>query len=249
MNDLDDLLTDAFTDEAGRAPHDPDLAGTVRRRVRRGRLIRGTATAAVAAAAVLAAGFAVLPDEHHAGSPASNPTVTVVPACESTVTRGVLPDWARTGFSDPKPVMPFVSSRSGNVVAILFADPLHSPPSPDINNKILWVWHRLPSAVPEIRMTARRNGNGPAVTAGLPSPVGPSIVDLPSTGCWRVTLTWPGGSDTLDLAVSPPGIVREVGEGGGDLLGVEQRRGEGHPDEVPGDLETEDAVQPGPEDE
>jgi hypothetical protein len=205
MNDLDDLLTDAFTDEAARAPHDPDLAGTVRRRVRRGRLARGGA-AAVATAAVVAVGVAVLPHGTRTGSsPASHQTVTVVPACEATVTHEVLPDWARTGFSDPQPVMPFVRSRSGNVVAILFANPLHSPPSPDISNKVLWVWHQLPADVPDIRMTARLNGNGPAFTKGLPSPAGPSYVDLPSPGCWRVTLTWPGGSDTLDLAVTPPG--------------------------------------------
>jgi hypothetical protein len=205
MNELDDLLTEVFTEEARRAPHDRDLAGTVRRRVRRGRLARGGATVAVTAA-VVAVGLAVLPDEPRTSAPpTSGQTVTVVPACRATVTNGVLPDWARTGFSDPEPVMPFVRSESGNVVAILFANPLRSPPGPDINNKVLWVWRQLPPFGQDVTMTARLNGNGPAVTAGLPSPVGPSFVDLPSPGCWRVTLTWPGGSDSLDLAVRPPG--------------------------------------------
>jgi hypothetical protein len=204
MNDLDDLLTDAFSEVAHRAPHDPDLAGTVRRRVRRGRLARGGVTALAAAAAV-AVGIAVLPDRSPTDSPpASDKTVTVVPACDGTVNREVLPEWARGGFSDPEPVMPFVRSQSGNVVAILFADPLTSPPRPDISNKVLWVWHRLPDVGQEVKLSARLNGNGPVVTAGLPSPVGPSYVDLPGAGCWRVTLTWPGGSDTLDLAVKSP---------------------------------------------
>jgi hypothetical protein len=205
MNDLDDLLTDAFAEAARQAPHDPDLAGTVRHRVRRGRLALGGA-AAVVAAAVVGAGFAVLPGGSGSGSaPATGDSVTVVPACQAKVTRGVLPDWARTGFSEPEPVMPYVPSKSGNVVAILFGDPLHSPPRPDVNNKILWVWHRLPDVATDVQMTARLNGNGPAVTAGLPAPVGPSIVDLPSAGCWRITLSWAGGSDTLDLAVSSAG--------------------------------------------
>jgi hypothetical protein len=205
MNDLDDLLPDVFTEVARQAPYDPDLAGTVRRRARRGSLARAGA-AALATAAVVAVGFAVLPDGPRTGSPpASDQTVAVTPACEAALTRGVLPDWARTGFSDPEPVMPFVRSRSGNVVAILFVDSLYSPPRPGVNNKVLWVWRQLPAAGPDIRMTARLGGDGPAVTAGLPSPAGPSYVDLPSPGCWRVTLSWPGGSDTLDLGVQPPG--------------------------------------------
>ncbi len=97
--------------------------------------------------------------------------------------------------------MPFVRSQSGNVVAILFADPLFAPPLRDRNNKVLWAWQQLSAAGSDVRMTARLNGKGPAVTAGLPSPVGPSIVDLPSPGCWRVALTWPGGSDSIDLEV------------------------------------------------
>jgi hypothetical protein len=205
MNDLDDLLTDVFTEAARDAPHDPDLVGTIRRRVRRGRLLRGGATAAVAIA-VIAAGFSVLPDRPGTGSPpASEPSVTVVPACEDRVTRAVLPEWARAGFSEPEPVMPFVRSQSGNVVAIIFSEPLFAPPRPDANNKVLWVWRELSVASSDVRMTARLDGTGPAVTMGLPSPVGPSIVDLPSPGCWRVTLSWPGGSDTLDLVARRPG--------------------------------------------
>jgi hypothetical protein len=204
MNDLDDLLTDVFADLAHQAPHDPDLAGTVHRRVRRGRLVRGGVTVA-ATIAVIAAGLVILPGGPRTGTPpASGQTVTVAPACDAGVTRGVLPDWARGGFSDPKPVMPYVRSQSGNVVAILFGDPLSSPPRPDVSNKILWVWRLPPDVGQTVRLTARLNGTGPAVTKGLPSPVGPSIVDLPSPGCWRMTLTWSGGSDTIDLAVAGP---------------------------------------------
>jgi hypothetical protein len=204
MNDLDDQLAGVFERLADAAPHHPDLAGVTRRRARR----RRTATVAGLAAAAVAAtvtGLMVLPDGvFHGSKHTSDIGVAATPPCESTITRAVLPDWARTGFSDPEPVMPFVRSASGNVVAILFTDELASPPRSDIANKVLWVWDQLPADTTSIHAIARLNGTGPAVTAGLPAPAGPSYVDLPTPGCWRLTLTWPGGSDTIDLRAVPP---------------------------------------------
>ena len=105
--------------------------------------------------------------------------------------------------------MPFVRSTSGNVVAILFGGQLTSPPRPDVSNKVLWVWRELPAALPDIKATARLDGTGPPVTDGLPAPAGPSSVDLPAPGCWRVTLSWPGGSDTIDLHAVAPQDARQ----------------------------------------
>jgi hypothetical protein len=193
MNDLDDQLTATFEHLAERAPHVPDLAGVVQgraRRARRRRLAAGAAVVAVVAVAGLT-GLRLLPDS---GSDAGIAART--PQCAGTPTREVLPDWARTGFSDPEPVMPFVRSASGNLVAILFTDALYSPPRKDVGNKVLWVWRAQPG---DLKVTARKDGTGPATTAGLPSPAGPSYVDLPSPGCWRLTITWPGGQDTVDL--------------------------------------------------
>jgi hypothetical protein len=51
----------------------------------------------------------------------------------------LLPVWARDGFSDPKPRMPFRLGRAGKIGAILWADPLRSPPPKDHTTKILWV--------------------------------------------------------------------------------------------------------------
>jgi hypothetical protein len=47
--------------------------------------------------------------------------------CKATVIVGVLPVWARGGFSDPRPRMPYVLGRAGKIAAILWADPLQSP--------------------------------------------------------------------------------------------------------------------------
>jgi hypothetical protein len=40
---------------------------------------------------------------------------------------------------------------------------------------------------------------GRTVSRAVPGGPGPSIINLPDAGCWRLTLTWSGGRDTLDL--------------------------------------------------
>jgi hypothetical protein len=205
MTNLDELLPEIFDDLAERAPHDPDLAARARSRVRRGRLALGAGALTLVVAA-LAVAVLVLPAVRPTREPATSGqgSVNVVPACHSEVVRGVLPAWARAGFSDPRPVMPYVRSATGKVLAILFTDRLTSPPRRDVANKVLWVWQSYPGTVAEAHLVARLGGTGPAVTAGLPTPLGPSYVDLPSPGCWRLTLTWPGGTDTIDLVAVRP---------------------------------------------
>jgi hypothetical protein len=117
------------------------------------------------------------------------------PSCRSDVQRGVLPEWARTGFSDPRPRMPHVLGREGELVAILFGDPLTAPPREDRSNKILWVAKRTPPPGP-LRLTAERDGR--TLTREVESGPGPSGVDLPA-GCWRIEARWPGGEDELEL--------------------------------------------------
>jgi hypothetical protein len=205
MTNLDDQLAETFERLADRAPHHPDLARATRRRVRRRRTV---ITAAVLAAGSVVAVTGLASGLLGGAQDRSVPAVTVVPSCESNLTRAVLPEWARTGFSDAEPVMPFARSAHGDVVAILFVDELAAPPRADVANKVLWVWRRLPADPATIHATARLNGTGPIVTAGLPTPAGPSYVNLPAPGCWRLTLTWPGGRDTIDLRVLAPEDIR-----------------------------------------
>jgi hypothetical protein len=125
-------------------------------------------------------------------------------ACSSSVRKAVLPVWARGGFSERKPVMPWTLGRSGNIAAILWADrdPLVSPPLADRNNKILWV-ARLPWGYSNLWIHAQRmvgtRSVGRPVTRVLQGGPGPSIVDLPAPGCWRLALRWSGRSDSIDL--------------------------------------------------
>jgi hypothetical protein len=115
---------------------------------------------------------------------------------------GVLPAWARGGFSDPKQRIPHVLGRSQRIVAILFGYPLLSPPSPRRSNKILWVARRTPSTSPLKIRAQRMSGSstlGAPVRRKVSGGPGPSIVNLPSPGCWRLSLHWSGRVDSLDL--------------------------------------------------
>jgi hypothetical protein len=132
-------------------------------------------------------------------------------ACAPSVQNSVLPTWSRTGFSDPKPVMPHALGRSGNIVAILWArhNALVSPPLATRNNKILWV-ARAPLPVFKVTtlyIAAQRmvgtHRVGIRVSRRVQGGPGPSIINLPAAGCWRLALTWAGHRDSLDLRYAP----------------------------------------------
>jgi hypothetical protein len=122
------------------------------------------------------------------------------PGCPATVASAVLPDWARSGFSDPAPSAPYVLGEHGEIVAILFGD-LSEPARPDRSNKILWV-ARGTSGPFTISATLGGNDSAPVVTT-LPDGPGPSIVDLPAPGCWTFDLAWGAQRDTLRLPYAP----------------------------------------------
>ena len=128
----------------------------------------------------------------------------VVQPCAPTVERGVLPVWARTGFSDARPRIAHTLGRAGRIVAILFGDPLAAPPLERRANKILWV-PRTPLTTPaDLRISAQRMSGtkalGKPVSRRVEGGPGPSIIDLPRAGCWRLTLRWGSRHDQLDLA-------------------------------------------------
>ena len=92
--------------------------------------------------------------------------------------------------------MPYVMGDRGDIVAILWADhnPLHAPPLAKAN-KILWVvrtprqgsqlvvdGHPLGGTEPQVHLTQPANSG--------PGEIYPSIVDVPSAGCWQFDLQW-----------------------------------------------------------
>ncbi len=144
-------------------------------------------------ALVIVLGLAVAAPATAAGSP-----------CDARIDTGVVPVWARAGFSDPKPRIAHVLGARRDIVAILFGYPLLSPPSKLRNNKILWVSRRKLTPLSDLRIRAQRmvgsRAAGQPVVRMIAGGPGPSIVDLPAPGCWRLTLRWSGYTDTLDLA-------------------------------------------------
>jgi hypothetical protein len=134
---------------------------------------------------------------------AAAPASAATRACQSPVDKGVLPSWARGGFSDPRPRLPHVLGRSGEIAALLFGYPLSTPERKDRGNKILWVSRRAVKPPSELRIHAQRMRGrervGRPVVRIVRGGPGPSGVNLPVPGCWRLTLQWSGRTDHLDL--------------------------------------------------
>ncbi len=128
--------------------------------------------------------------------------------CMAVVDRGPLPAWARTGFTEPDPVEPHVVGRSCEIAAILFGDPLSSPPSADHTNKIPWAARQPSVAAATLGISAQRMDATTRVGAPVGRSVeggpGPSIIDLPEPACWRLSLGWADRTDTLVLAYNAP---------------------------------------------
>jgi hypothetical protein len=175
-----------------------DLAAAGSMRRRRRRVVTGLATAAAVAAVAV-----TVPVVLGSGRPGRDaPATDATASCADPVPSRVLPDWARTGFSDPRPRMPYVLGEKGDIVAILFGQPLTAPPSRDHNNKILWVSRESDGS--SLRITAELADGSATATRVVDGGPGPSIIDLPSPGCWHLTLRWGTRTDTMNLAFVAP---------------------------------------------
>ena len=126
-------------------------------------------------------------------------------ACRPHPVDDVIPGWASSGFHPAAYRMYYELGRSDRIVALLWAHPLRSPQSPRYFNKILWV-SRLPvNGSPMLIRAQQMKGThdvGMPVTETVVGGPGPSYVNMPSPGCWRMTLTWSGYRDSLDWATS-----------------------------------------------
>ena len=133
---------------------------------------------------------------------------TATERCSPQVRNAVLPVWMRAGFNGPPPRMSYALGREGAIGAILFGAPLNAPPAQRKNNKILWVPRTLSKSVAALWILMQKMDGvrpvGAPVRRIVANGPGPSYVDAPSAGCWRLTLTWSGRHDTLDLAYVPP---------------------------------------------
>jgi len=157
---------------------------------------RGRLVAAVAASVAVTAGgaAAVATWVHHDDRP---PAGGGGSAC--SLTTEPLPTWARGGFSADSYRTAHVMGKEGRIVAIPFIRlRVHQPP--DAGNKVLWV---SKAGYGPLRIVATLEGTSRTVVRTLPDGPGPSYVDMPAPGCWRMNLSWAGRHDTLGLRYYP----------------------------------------------
>ena len=96
------------------------------------------------------------------------------------------------------------TSTEGNVVAFLFVDPLRAGEPENPANKILWVVKKPRGGTDLVINGHPLDADAPAVPQSeaadsSPGEIYPSIVNVPSPGCWQFTLQWNGNTDTIEL--------------------------------------------------
>ena len=138
----------------------------------------------------------------------ASPSLIVPGGCGATkLYRGRLPAWTAPAFADTSPgppPWPHALSARGNVVAIVFGNPLRAGNPTGRMNKILWIM-RLPRHASPLRIEATPlHATVPAIRNAWPpdsSPgeIYPSYVNVPTAGCWQLTLRWAGHTDSIDL--------------------------------------------------
>ena len=149
-----------------------------------------------------------------AGHPSPQASVHSFPGgCAGTVLTDAQPPlWAQGGWTNPhgRPWwVHWASGTGGTTLAYLFATQLvagSSPRTDSSNNKVLWESRDSPSGA-GLTVEGRPLGQSPPVVtiAG-----GPSIVDVPTAGCWTFRLSWNANgqnSSTINLEVLPAGAL------------------------------------------
>jgi hypothetical protein len=141
-------------------------------------------------------------------SPSGAPTVT--PTAGPTIDGGCAsspasvaapPDWTASAKVSRGP---FVLSHEANLVGYLFVTPLRAGQPTNPANKILWVVKTPRNGQPLKLELRRMDGTGEPVSQieladSGPGEIYPSIVDVPSAGCWQVQAGWNGHLATLEL--------------------------------------------------
>lgn len=130
----------------------------------------------------------------------------VAGACAGTpISAGATPAWVDAAGAHANPTgLPYAIDRSQTVAGFLWAYPFRAghPDSPA--NKVLFVV-RLPRAGSDLTITAHPAGTAtPVVTVvqaadSGPGEIYPSIIDVPTAGCWVLDLAWSSHRATLQL--------------------------------------------------
>lgn len=125
----------------------------------------------------------------------AQPEATSTP-CRSVVTTDPMPPWAEGGFSEGGRV-PHVFGASDRIVAVPFGGTLVATRQSAPRNKVLLVARESIHQVTPVTIDAVLDGQGEVVHRERE--MGPGSLDMPTAGCWRMTLTWGDQSDVIEL--------------------------------------------------
>lgn len=123
--------------------------------------------------------------------------------CGTTVLyTGGREDWT-SGANGPVDLVQ-ATSNEGNVVAFLFASPLRAGEPENPANKILWVVKEPRNGSDLVISGHPLDADAPTVAQSeladsSPGEIYPSIVNVPSSGCWQFSLRWNGNTDSIEL--------------------------------------------------
>jgi hypothetical protein len=134
-------------------------------------------------------------------------------ACAGTVVADTQPpSWALAGWIHPTVTtwpVPWAIGQPDDAIAYLFARRLVAGKSPRVDgtsNKVLWV---VKDPVPSIVQGHPFGRSSPTITVAG----GPSIVDVPTAGCWTFELRWGASShntSVINLQVLPAGSLPSI---------------------------------------
>ena len=141
-----------------------------------------------------------------AAGPPSPPPPALAGSCSGTaITQGAEPGWADAAGAHNNPKgLPVAVDGSQTVVGFLYGYPLRSGHPSNPANKILWVV-RLPREGADLTITAHPAGAASPMIAVVqaansgPGEIYPSVVDVPTPGCWVFDLAWSSHRATLQL--------------------------------------------------
>ncbi len=155
----------------------------------------------------LACGGTVAPAAEASSPPPSASPLVAAASCAGTViSQGAVPAWVDVAGGHNNPIgVPFAIDNAQTVAAYLWGNPLRAGHPENPSNKIMFVV-RAPREGSDLTINAHPLGAPtPAVKVVQPANSGPgeiypSVVDVPTAGCWVLDLSWGSHKATLDLA-------------------------------------------------
>jgi hypothetical protein len=136
---------------------------------------------------------------------AATPAAATVECGTTTIARGAIPEWLDAAGAHNNPsFLRYVVAHPALAAGFLFADPLRAghPGSPA--NKILWVVRTARNGTPLVIDGHPLNATSPRVHTtqeanSSPGETYPTIVDVPTAGCWQFDLHWANSRAEVEL--------------------------------------------------